>query len=284
MVACTQSQTPPELLITDDIGLLKSKIWKTEKQKDQETANQVLAEWSTFLPKQADDPGATWQIILNFEDAVEGDAIVESNGKAPKDAVARRVTITARARVVTTQPELWKEREYRVRRRKARNFRVLTSNQDSVLAEVRAALSLLRFHIELKEATSEQIIEALDQPASERSFHVISEIRKRRLNEAVPNLIEWLNKEKLHPGVELELIGALIAIRDKRAVKPLIDSAQRRHEIYLTQIIFGIAEIGGKQAEAYLFTVKAGHPKPEIRKHASDALSELLRRRGKGNE
>ena len=66
--------------------------------------------------------------------------------------MARRATISARARVVTAQPHLWKEREFRVRRAKARNFRVLTSNQDSVLSEVKAVLDLLEFHIKLRKS------------------------------------------------------------------------------------------------------------------------------------
>jgi len=283
-IACTQHKRPPELLVTDDVGIFKSKVWKTERDNVELAANKTLRRWSDFLPESTEDPKATWQVILNFEEALEGEAIAESNGKAPKDAVARRVTISARARIVTTQPHLWKEREFRVRRAKARNFRVLTSNQDSVLSEVKAALDLLEFHIRLRQASSKEVIKALKSSPADRRLHVVTEIRKRKLKETVPHLIKWLREDDLHPEVELELIGALIAIRDKRAVEPLIDSAQRRHEIYLTQIIFGIAEIGGKQAEAYLFTLKAGHPKPEIRKHAADALSEMLRRRGNQNE
>ena len=279
-VACTQNQQPPELLVTDDVGIFTSRVWKTERNTVELTARETLQRWNQFLPATEGDPKATWQVILNFEEALEGEAIAESNGKAPKDAVARRVTISARARVVTTQPHLWKEREFRVRRAKARNFRVLTSNQDSVLSEVKAVLDLLEFHIKLRKASSTEVIKALKSSPRDRRLHVVSEVRKRKLKETVPSLIQWLQEDGLHPEVEIELIGALIAIRDKRAVKALIDSAQRRHEIYLTQIIFGIAEIGGKQAEAYLFTLKAGHPKPEIRKHAADALSEMLRRRG----
>ncbi|MEE2902943.1 MAG: hypothetical protein VYC39_11465 [Myxococcota bacterium] len=280
LVACTQNRQSPELLVTDDVGIFRSEVWKTERNTVEKTAKETLQDWTQFLPTTAEDPKATWQVILNFEEALEGEAIAESNGKAPKDAVARRVTISARARVVTNQPHLWKEREFRVRRAKARNFRVLTSNQESVLSEVKAVLDLLEFHIKLRKASSTEVIKALESSPRDRRLHVVSEVRKRKLKETVPSLIKWLQEDGLHPEVEIELIGALIAIRDKRAVKPLIDSAQRRHEIYLTQIIFGIAEIGGKQAEAYLFTLKAGHPKPEIRKHAADALSEMLRRRG----
>ena len=282
--SCSERQPPPELLVTDDIGLFKSEIWKTEKEQVEASANALLTKWPSFLPRQSEDPKATWQVILNFEEALEGEAVAEVDGKPPEDAVARRVTISARARVVTSKPELWKQREFQVRRRKVRNFRLLSSNQESVLSEVEAALDLLQFFIELQKATPADLLQMLEAESSERQLYVVSEVRKRKIRESVPALINWLKKENLHPEIELELIGALIAIRDKRAVKALIDSSQRRHEIYLTQIIFGIAEIGGKQAEAYLFTVKAGHPKPEIRKHASDALSELLRRRGKQNE
>jgi hypothetical protein len=71
----------------------------------------------------------------------------------------------------------------------------------------------------------------------------------------------------------------LVALKETRAVGPMIDSARRRPSIYLGQIIFGVAEIGGKEAEAYLFTVASGHPDPEMRSSAERALSELQRRR-----
>ena len=47
-----------------------------------------------------------------------------------------------------------------------------------------------------------------------------------------------------------EVVG--LHTRDTRQVfDEMIDSARRRPSIYLGQVIFGVAEIGGKEAEAY---------------------------------
>ena len=40
-----------------------------------------------------------------------------------------------------------------------------------------------------------------------------------------------------------------------------------------------VSKRSGKEAEAYLYTVASGHPDPEVRKNAEDALTELKRRK-----
>src|SRR5687768_9262724 len=128
-------------------------------------------------------------------------------------------------------------------------------------------------------ATEAEVIAKLNDPDPRAQARAIEAAGNRKIAGSVPALIALLADDNEEPDVVFKTIGALIQIKDPRSVGPLIDSARRRSPIYLGQIIFGVAQIGGREAEAYLFTVASGHADPEVRQSAQDALEELRRAR-----
>ncbi|MCK6552078.1 HEAT repeat domain-containing protein, partial [Myxococcota bacterium] len=132
----------------------------------------------------------------------------------------------------------------------------------------------------LADAKDDAVIEALDSPERGVRARAIAMCGERKLRAAVPKLVELVKRDDQDQDLVLKAIGALVAIRDPRAVGALIDAGRRRSAGYLTQILFAVADLGGREAEAYLFTVSTGHPDPEIRRVAKQALEELERKRG----
>ena len=98
----------------------------------------------------------------------------------------------------------------------------------------------------------------------------------RRNPAAVPPLLERLRDPD--PDVAERAVGALAQLRDPRAVGPLIELTRRREGPFVTQIVRIIGDIGGPEAEAYLETLSAGHPDPEVTRAATEALRDLRRR------
>jgi hypothetical protein len=101
---------------------------------------------------------------------------------------------------------------------------------------------------------------------------------QRKLRTLVPVLCQRLNDEP-EPDLVLRVVGALVQIGDARAVGPLAELTKRRHPVFVNQIVFAVAQIGGPEAEAYLDTLANGHPSDQVREAAKEALSELLARK-----
>jgi HEAT repeat protein len=107
--------------------------------------------------------------------------------------------------------------------------------------------------------------------------YAIRALADRRSPAAVPHLLARLDDDD--PAIVLRAVGALVAIGDRRAVEPLIDLTRKRPPHVATQVLYALASLGGPTAEAYLFTLESGAADEDIRRAASDALSELRRKR-----
>jgi hypothetical protein len=97
----------------------------------------------------------------------------------------------------------------------------------------------------------------------------------RRMRELTPMLCARLQEEP-ESDLVLRIVGALVQIGDNRAVSPLVELTKRKHPIFINQIVFAVAQIGGQEAEAYLDTLAQGHPSDQVRQAAREALQELL--------
>ncbi len=104
----------------------------------------------------------------------------------------------------------------------------------------------------------------------------------RRMRDLVPVLCDRLQQEP-ESDLVLRTVGALVQIGDSRAVGPLVDLTKRKHPIFINQIVFAVAQIGGQEAEAYLDTLAQGHPSDQVRSAAREALGELLGRKSANN-
>lgn len=75
-------------------------------------------------------------------------------------------------------------------------------------------------------------------------------------------------------------LGALIALRDQRAVAQLARHRSLRDRREMTKILEAISQIGGEEAEQYLSFVADAHEDADIRQQAREAHDRVLRHRG----
>lgn len=266
-----------EVEFVDRASVFKSKSWKLNQAKADKFTAQLVND--AFKGQFADHQ--KWQLTVTVNQAEESPPRSDAKGKLPKDHVLRRLELTFRLRSLRLEKDISKPREYLIRYAHAENYAMLSSHQETLHRAVKGGIDLLNFEYVISNQSPEVLLGQLKSVSKKRRPFVLSEIRRRKLKSALQPLVDLLKQAHLDEASELEIIGALIAIGDQRAVGPLIDSVRRRSSIYLTQILFGVAELGGTQAEAYLFTLKAGHQSQSIRKHAADALDELNRRKRK---
>jgi hypothetical protein len=100
----------------------------------------------------------------------------------------------------------------------------------------------------------------------------------RREPSAVPLLIELLKEKDPPAGLRDQAIGALVEIGDRRAVRPLLDTARFSDEVEMGKVVEAVAELGGDEARTYLRFVASSHSEPRIKDEAKAALTHLEQR------
>jgi hypothetical protein len=66
-----------------------------------------------------------------------------------------------------------------------------------------------------------------------------------------------------------------VEMRARGAIPALIDLTKGHDAGFLQEVVFAIGEIGGAEAEAYLYTVAQGHDLPAVQAAAQQALDTL---------
>ena len=92
----------------------------------------------------------------------------------------------------------------------------------------------------------------------------------------MPTLLKLLGDDD--ESVRDAALGALIAMRDRRAVRELTQSRSLRDRREMRKIIEAISILGGQEADEYLSFVAATHDDDEIRAEAAAARTRLQRR------
>ncbi|MBI3070630.1 MAG: HEAT repeat domain-containing protein [Deltaproteobacteria bacterium] len=111
----------------------------------------------------------------------------------------------------------------------------------------------------------------------ERRLIAANELAERR-DPAHFDLFVALLKDD-EPAVARRAVGALVSLKDARAVNPLIDFAARKDPQTLREVIYALGDLGGAKAEAFLWTLEKGHEHPAIRQAAHDAIDLLKKKR-----
>jgi hypothetical protein len=135
--------------------------------------------------------------------------------------------------------------------------------------------------LRLAESDDDALLEALSSSDPRQQGRAAVLAGQRRLRAAVPRLTPLLKEDAARDDVVLRAIGALVAIGDPGAVPALIEAGRMRPPEFLTPLLYAIGALGGREAEAYLFTVLSGHPDEALRQVAREALRELERRQGR---
>jgi hypothetical protein len=137
----------------------------------------------------------------------------------------------------------------------------------------------LLFQAALAVAPEEKLAAALTDKDAARLAAAVEIAAVRRARACVPALIKLL--EHKDQRVSDRAIGALVAVGDQRAVKPLTRLVDRRDTAHLAKVLDAIGDLGGEEATDYLEFVASGHEDADIRNLAAEALARLKRREKK---
>lgn len=87
-------------------------------------------------------------------------------------------------------------------------------------------------------------------------------------------------------GMELRdaVMGALVRIGDRKAVRPIIDAVAFADRFEMGKLLEAVAALGGDEARSYLTFVKKSHPEPSLREEAGVALQHLEQREARAQK
>jgi hypothetical protein len=153
-----------------------------------------------------------------------------------------------------------------------------TGRQEAMGTALRSALRQVTDAAVLQLAALERTDDALVQDLRAEDSR-LREVALRTLAErqhpaAAPLLIERL-KDATDADAQRKTMGALVEMKARVAVPVLIDLARGRDLGFVQEIVFAVGEIGGPEAEAYLYTVAQGHDAPAVQAAAQQALDTL---------
>ncbi len=188
------------------------------------------------------------------------------------------VTLTVRRRVegLTHRYELTGFAERPIEDAKSAGARQ-AAMREALEAALRDAADAVNVQLRALKAKDAQLVAQLsgeDETAREAALTVLTE---RGHPAAVDALLERL-KGDADPERVRRAMGALAELREERAVRPLIESTRGRDAGYVREVVFALAQIGGDEAMAYVFTVAQGHDDPAVRAAAEQAMGELRQR------
>jgi hypothetical protein len=141
---------------------------------------------------------------------------------------------------------------------------------------VRRGMESLDRQARLTYLATPQVVAELKSADPELKRRAVAILAQRRDHTTLDALVEVLDDNDT--SLALQAVGALVALGDPRAVIVLTDLTHRKSPTFVRQIVFAVGAIGGREAEAYLFTVASGHSDPAVQQAAKQALQELQQR------
>lgn len=147
----------------------------------------------------------------------------------------------------------------------------------SLDAALHEAVVALNYQIESRRKSDTALVADLSSPDPRLRDYAIRVLADRRSPAAVPSLVLRLQDD--NEDVARRAVGALVAIGDRRAVRPLIDITRKRRPEQVRPILYALGSLGGPEAEAFLYTLESGSPDEEVRRAAHDAFADLRARK-----
>ncbi|MBK6848732.1 MAG: HEAT repeat domain-containing protein [Proteobacteria bacterium] len=138
---------------------------------------------------------------------------------------------------------------------------------------VEGAVQALTFQAELLVGSEPRLLAALQRERGDRLGEAVETAAWRRCHAAVPRLLVLLRHDD--PAIADRVIGALVAIGDRRALPALTRLARFEDTARLAKLIDAIATFGGDEARHYLEFVARGHPDPDIAAMAREARARM---------
>lgn len=138
---------------------------------------------------------------------------------------------------------------------------------------IRDGVGALAMHLDIAGKSEAELVAQLQSPDGRRREMALRVLAERKSPAAIPHLIERLQQEERDE--QLRALGGLVAVGDPLSVPALIDATLGADPGFLIQLVYAMGEIGGKEAEAFLFTASTGHQEDAVRAAASEALAGL---------
>ncbi|QSQ25613.1 HEAT repeat domain-containing protein [Pyxidicoccus parkwayensis] len=142
---------------------------------------------------------------------------------------------------------------------------------ESVLRQVTSSAVLQLAALDRSDEALVQDLRADDPPTRSVALRTLAE---RHHPAAAPLLIDQL-KDATDADALRKTMGTLVEMKARSAVPVLIDLARGKDFGFVQEIVFAVGEIGGPEAEAYLYTVAQGHDVPAVQAAAQQALDTL---------
>ncbi|MFO0724658.1 MAG: hypothetical protein U1E65_12825 [Myxococcota bacterium] len=279
-VGCRRGERPIqhiETLVRTGIGVDRDQV--PSEDRVEAFAKKSVAQLPRYDVRSPGPGEIGWQMRVGIQILASPSAHPDDAGTVDPSQVFREAIATVDLFPLASDPKKHERVRHRGEASLGENMPQKSSFEPLVERAIAAAVKDVETGVAIDEATDAEVLKAVGSSDRRTKARALDAVRDRKLSAGLDALLKILADDEEEPEMVMKAIGGLVAIKDQRAVGPLIDSARRRPTIYLGQIIFGVAEIGGKEAEAYLFTVASGHPDPDIKSSAERALDELQHRR-----
>jgi hypothetical protein len=120
-----------------------------------------------------------------------------------------------------------------------------------------------------------EIVAALNSTDNDLCVEALRIVAVRNLRGEIPTVLSLLSNDD--ENVRDASLGALVALRERSAVKALAESRPMRDAREMRKILDAIATLGGREAQEYLSFVAETHDDEEIRTMARAAMVRLSR-------
>jgi hypothetical protein len=140
----------------------------------------------------------------------------------------------------------------------------------------RTAGDLLRAYVarqKLWTGGPDEVAKALSSSDFDLRLEALNIIGARKMREHVPMVLHLLTDDD--ESIRDAALGALVELRDRRAVKALAESRPMRDTREMRKVLDAIATLGGQEAKDYLAFVAETHDDEEIRSMAKEALERM---------
>lgn len=277
--ACLDQQKTPIVYVDIVDRLSKVEGVDLPRPRLESGARTVMDTWSDFAFRHKDEGEAGWQLDLEVRLATERTADPVGEAAPDPDRVHRAVEVMLRLHALDKtdrQPDEVTAQAL-LTRDEARKVPFGDLAEDAVVEAGRRLETAMDLYWEDPSA----ILPALDDERDWVRAIAADAAAHRRLAAAVEPLMARVRDEDESPDVRIHAVGALVALGDPRAASAIIDATRRKNAPYLVQMVFALGALGGRKAEAYLFTVQSGHPSPQVREAARQALEELEKKRAR---
>ncbi len=122
----------------------------------------------------------------------------------------------------------------------------------------------------LRRASESELVRVITQGAGAQLEDAIRIAGQRQVKAAIDSLLKRLNDEE--ENIRDAALGALVTLREPRAVSVLAESRSMRDTREMRKILTALSLLGGPEAVDYLKFVADGHDDAEIRALAKESL------------